>query len=216
MPLTPYTEPKVLDAWLGSTAPTVPATTYLGLVLECGELSTALVAGTAYTSIACATKTVAYAIASGDIILIGAGSTSQTLEASAAASVAATSVSVDSFIANAAYAVGTPFIRCTVYATAQEPSGGSYARVSVTNNTTNWPNSTANGSGPGYIKQNGTAITFPAATAGWGTVAGFLIGDNATPGSGNLLAFGVLNASQAISSGNTPTFAADSLSVTLV
>jgi hypothetical protein len=47
-----------------------------------------------------------------------------------------------------------------------EPSGGSYARVAVTNNTTNWPGaSTANPS----VKSNGTEIEFPQATADWAT-----------------------------------------------
>lgn len=216
MAFTPYVEPKLLDQWFGATAPTVPATLYVGLILQAGTLSTALTAGTSYTSIACATNTVAYAIASGDVLLLGTGSTSQVLMASASAAVAATSVSVDSFVANSSYGVGTPFVRVTAYATAQEPSSGAYARVAVTNNTTNWPAATAVSGGPGYQKQNGTAITFPSATASWGTVAGFLIGDNATPGSGNILTGGVLNAAQVISSGNTPSFAASALTLVQV
>ena len=42
-----------------------------------------------------------------------------------------------------------------------ELSGGSYARVAVTNNTTNFPNISSN------EMVNGTAITFPQATADW-------------------------------------------------
>jgi hypothetical protein len=42
-----------------------------------------------------------------------------------------------------------------------ELTGGSYARVAVTNNTTNFPNVANN------IMVNGTAITFPQATADW-------------------------------------------------
>ncbi len=209
MPYSHYMEPKVLDAWFGDTAPTVPATVYVGLILQLGTLSSALTAGTSYTSLACATNTASYAGAANDIILIGSGATTQVVQASALWASAATSISVSSFIANAAYPIGTPFIRCDVYATAQEPSGGAYARVAVTNNTTNFPASTA--SGTGYQKQNGTAITFPQATANWGTVAGFLIGDNATPGSGNILAYGALNAAQAFSTNNTPSFPVGSL-----
>lgn len=44
-----------------------------------------------------------------------------------------------------------------------EPSGGSYARVAVTNNTTNFPNASARS------KSNGVAITFPTPTGLWGT-----------------------------------------------
>lgn len=63
-----------------------------------------------------------------------------------------------------------------------EVSGGSYARVAVTNNTTNWPN--ASGNDPA-TKSNGTSITFPAATANWGDVVGVGIFDASS--GGNLL-----------------------------
>ncbi len=68
-----------------------------------------------------------------------------------------------------------------------EVSGGSYARVAVTNNTTNWPNASA---GNPTTKSNGAIFTFPTATADWGTVVGLGIFDAST--SGNLLAFGPL------------------------
>ena len=48
-----------------------------------------------------------------------------------------------------------------------EVSGGSYARVAITNNSTNWPASS--GGGPG-TKANGAAFTFPTASAAWGTI----------------------------------------------
>lgn len=93
-----------------------------------------------------------------------------------------------------------------------EPSGSGYARVAVTNSTTNF---VAAGTQPstGYEVENGTAITFPAATGSWGTVTYFGIFDAST--SGNLLAFGALTASQTISSGDTASFAADALTITL-
>ena len=65
-----------------------------------------------------------------------------------------------------------------------EVTGGSYARVSVTNNATNFP---AAASG---LKQNGTAITFPTATADWGTVVAFGLFDAGS--GGNLLYWGWL------------------------
>jgi hypothetical protein len=43
-----------------------------------------------------------------------------------------------------------------------EVSGGSYARITFTNNATNWPAAVLG------IKKNGTAITFPTSTADWG------------------------------------------------
>ena len=84
--------------------------------------------------------------------------------------------------------------------TAGECTGGSYARVSVTNNATNWP---AASSG---AKANGAAITFPQATGSWGT---------ATDTAGDILGYGDLTVSKAISSGDTASFAIGELDVTL-
>lgn len=91
-----------------------------------------------------------------------------------------------------------------------EVSGGSYARVAVTNNTTNWPSAT--GGSPGS-KSNGTAITFPAPTANWGVVTSFALLDAAS--AGNLLAWGALTVSKTINNGDAaPSFASSSLTVT--
>lgn len=87
-----------------------------------------------------------------------------------------------------------------------EVSGGSYARVAVTNNDTNWPAAT------GRAKSNGTTIAFPASTASWGTVVGFALYDAAS--AGNFLAYGALSSSQAIGSGVTPQFLAGAFTVT--
>jgi hypothetical protein len=43
-----------------------------------------------------------------------------------------------------------------------EVTGGSYARVAVTNNLTNFPSSS------GGVKKNGASVTFAAPTADWG------------------------------------------------
>ena len=71
-----------------------------------------------------------------------------------------------------------------------EVSGGSYARVAITNNATNWPAAVAG------VKSNGVAIVFPTATAGWGDVTHWGLFDAAT--GGNLLFFGALGASTTI------------------
>lgn len=63
-----------------------------------------------------------------------------------------------------------------------EVVGGSYARPTVTNNTTNWPNAASR------IKSNGTAILFAQAGADWGNIVGAGIYDALT--AGNLLIFG--------------------------
>ena len=93
-------------------------------------------------------------------------------------------------------------------ATAGEVSGGSYARVAVTCNTTNFP------SASGGSISNGTAINFPTPTAGWGTVTYVAILDSATLGAGNILYWGALTTSQTISSGNTVSFGIGALTVT--
>ena len=88
-----------------------------------------------------------------------------------------------------------------------EVTGGAYARVAVTNNATNFPAAAAG------AKANGTAITFPTATANWGTVVAFGILD--ASGGGNLLAWADLTASKAVNSGDTASFAVNDLDITL-
>jgi len=93
-------------------------------------------------------------------------------------------------------------------ASGTEVTGGSYARVAVTNNATNWPASS------GGAKANGTAITFPAPTASWGTVVAFAIYDAATVG--NELAWGALTVNKTINNGDAaPSFAIGDLDITL-
>jgi hypothetical protein len=88
-----------------------------------------------------------------------------------------------------------------------QPAGGSYARVAVTNNTTNWPTVS------NQQKKNGTAITFPTATASWGTVTWFFIADAAS--GGNILASGALTASKTIDNGDTANFAINDITITI-
>lgn len=63
-----------------------------------------------------------------------------------------------------------------------EPVGGSYARVAVTNNATNWPAAvTASGR---TTKKNGTPATFANPTGSWGKIAewgAFLTSTGGTP-----------------------------------
>lgn len=88
-----------------------------------------------------------------------------------------------------------------------EPAGNAYGRVAVTNNTTNFP-AASNGS-----KSNGAIITFPTATGSWGTVTYFFIADAVT--AGNILGFGALNTAQTVANGDTLSFAASALTITL-
>lgn len=74
-----------------------------------------------------------------------------------------------------------------------EVTGGSYARVAVTNNSTNFP---AASSGQ---KTNGTLIDFGTATASWGTIVAIGIYDAST--GGNLIGYGALSTPISVSSG---------------
>ena len=83
-----------------------------------------------------------------------------------------------------------------------EVSGGSYARTSVTFGAP------ANG-----VTTNNADVTFPTATASWGTVGWIGINDALT--SGNLLYHTALDTAKAIDSGDIFKIASGNLSVTL-
>lgn len=87
-----------------------------------------------------------------------------------------------------------------------EPVGNGYARVPITNNTTNWPNAAAR------VKSNGVAFTFPTATGGWGVITHFVLYDAATGGS--VRAYGPLDTPTDILSGETRSFPPGSIVVT--
>lgn len=96
-----------------------------------------------------------------------------------------------------------------------EVSGGSYARVAVTSNATNW-NSTdgdndAASSGTDGTTENDTVITFPAPTANWGVVTHFALYDAAS--AGNMLIWSALGTNKTVNNGDAaPNFAVGSLS----
>jgi hypothetical protein len=96
-----------------------------------------------------------------------------------------------------------------------EVSGGSYARVAATPSLANFAGTQSAGSttastGTGGTTSNNASITFPAATADWGTAVAVGIFDAAT--GGNLLFYGALTSNQAIPSGVTASYAAGTLS----
>jgi hypothetical protein len=91
----------------------------------------------------------------------------------------------------------------TVLSTAKEVSGGSYARVTC--NT--WD------AASGGATANTGAITFAEATADWGTVTHFAICDHAS--TGNMLGWGALTTPKAIGTGDTASFAAGDLDVSI-
>lgn len=95
-------------------------------------------------------------------------------------------------------------------------SGGNptaYARVSFTNNATNWPAATVvNLIGQ---KQNAVAINFPQCSTNWGTVTYFFMADTSAVATGSIVGFGALTTSKTISSGDTASFAINAVTITL-
>jgi len=93
--------------------------------------------------------------------------------------------------------------------TTNEAAYTSYARVSVARSTAGWTVATADPA----TATNDAVITFPAATGGSETETYFGIGTDAS-GAGTLLFSGALDAGLAVSSGITPEFAINALTVT--
>ena len=87
-------------------------------------------------------------------------------------------------------------------ASGTEVSGGSYARTAVTF-----------GAPSNGVTTNSADVTFPTATASWGTVGWIGINDALT--SGNLLYHTALDTAKAIDSGDIFKIASGNLSVTL-
>ena len=106
-----------------------------------------------------------------------------------ATSIYLSNILLDSVLGNQSF-VSNSTLYCALFTTvptsltdsATEVSGGSYARVSVTNNLTNWPAASARS------KKNATAISFPTASASWGTIVGYGFYDASS--GGNLLFWG--------------------------
>lgn len=94
-------------------------------------------------------------------------------------------------------------------ANTNEVTGTGYARVAVTNNTTNWPNAAA------QAKANGTQISFPTpGSGGWGVVTFVAVVDSAS-GAGNILVFGALTISKTINQSDTVVIDIAGLALTL-
>lgn len=85
-----------------------------------------------------------------------------------------------------------------------EVTGGSYARI---DSKTKWAVPSA-----GSVATN-AVITFPTASASWGTVVSFALFDAVT--AGNRLAWADLTANKTVGSGDTASFASGALVITL-
>lgn len=89
-----------------------------------------------------------------------------------------------------------------------EVSGGSYARVSITNNNTNFPVCPSTGT---PTKSNGQPFTFPTSTASWGTVTHWALYD----ASSNMIAHGAFSTPRLVSIGKTMRVPTGGLTITL-
>ena len=91
------------------------------------------------------------------------------------------------------------------------PDSNSYARVDLgAPADADWSAPTAGTQGE---IDNAADIQFPTASGGWGTITHFALLDSDTHGAGNLLAFGTLDSSESVISGNAPKFSAGALNV---
>lgn len=102
----------------------------------------------------------------------------------------------------------TPSVSGSSVTNVTEPSGGAYARVSTA--ATDW--NAATEAAPAVLT-NANAVSFPKATASWGTVTYGVLYDAAT--AGNVLGYGALSTSTAVATNDTFSIPASDLSVDL-
>jgi hypothetical protein len=88
-----------------------------------------------------------------------------------------------------------------------ELSGNGYARVAVTNNSTNFPGAS------GGAKANGTVISFPAATGAWSEATHF--GILTASSGGTLVCWGALAASKTAATSDVLRIPVGDLDITL-
>jgi hypothetical protein len=88
-----------------------------------------------------------------------------------------------------------------------EVTGGSYARLAITNNLTNFPASS------GGAKSNGAVLDMVTASAGWGTVVAYALFDASS--AGNMIGWADLTSPVLITNGDTLRFAAGALTYSL-
>ena len=114
--------------------------------------------------------------------------------------------------------VGLSTSACSDSSFGTEVSGNNYARASVAAALTNFSGTQSSGSttassGTGGVSSNNNAINFPTPSGSWGTVTHWFIADAAA--AGNLWFCAALTQSKVINSGDTVSFAAGALTITV-
>lgn len=90
---------------------------------------------------------------------------------------------------------------------ATEPSGGSYARASFTNDKTNW------GDAADAELINDVAVSFAESSASWGTITHVFIADASS--GGNIWWFEALSPSRVVQTATTVQFAIGAITVSM-
>lgn len=116
-----------------------------------------------------------------------------------------------SFTPNGTYYIGLSTTAINANGTGvTEPTGGGYKRVAVTNNKTNFTDST------GGIVQNKAQFEFPESTTAWGTITHVFISDGPTTGGGNVLYYDALTTPRTVQTATILLFAINSMKIQLV
>ena len=110
-----------------------------------------------------------------------------------------------------ALCVSAPSDLDTTLAGKEVANSGSYARVALDPDDSNW----ADTDGADGETSNSSIITFAAPSGNWGTVSHFAICDSATYNGGNMLFYAALNSPVAITSGLSVSFNIGDLTISL-
>ena len=114
-----------------------------------------------------------------------------------------------SFTPNDTYYIGLSTTAINAAGTGvTEPTGGGYKRVAVTNNKTNFTDST------GGIVQNKVQFEFPESTTDWGIITHVFIADSLT--GGNILYYDALTTPRTVQTATILLFAINSMKIQLV
>jgi hypothetical protein len=102
----------------------------------------------------------------------------------------------------------TTLVDASTGSSGTEVSGGSYARVQMTQADATWDAPTTGGD-----TENTSSIDFPTATAAWGTVTDVGICDASS--AGNMLFYKALDTSKVVGDGDTISFVAGALDIVI-
>jgi hypothetical protein len=203
MPFCTVTEKALLGQELGDTSPTIPGTHYAGLLI-----ASTWAASTSYSTGVYVIPTTFGSLTGsvGRVFKCTTGGTSSSSQPTWPTTPGGTVTdgTVTWTEVSTLFAAGT--------FTGAEPSGGGYARVGITNNTTNWP--TPTGGNPAQV-QNANVIAWPTTTASWGQIVGTVAFDALT--AGNARWWGLLASASTVATsvGVAPQISATQLTVTL-